>query len=88
MFLFATVTDPIGGGRRPGAGPGARAGPASTGFQAVGPDRPGVNSLGRVAAGGHGYLVAVLSDGSATQAGGITLVEAAARAAVSAFLPA
>ncbi|MFJ8947085.1 hypothetical protein ACIRG4_28250 [Streptomyces sp. NPDC102395] len=38
--------------------------------------------------GGHDHLVAVLSDGNAAQAGGITLVEAAARAAVSAFTPA
>ncbi|MER6409823.1 serine hydrolase [Streptomyces humidus] len=44
-----------------------------------------VNSIGRVSAGGRDYLVAVLSDGNATQAAGISLVEAAARAAVSAF---
>lgn len=44
-----------------------------------------INSIGRVTAGGHGYLVAVLSRGSATQEDGIALVEAAARAAVSVF---
>jgi hypothetical protein len=44
-----------------------------------------VNSIGRVTADGHDYLVAVLSNGNATQATGITLVEAAAEAAVSAF---
>ena len=44
-----------------------------------------VNSIGRVRAGGSGYLVAVLSDGSTTQAEGISLVEAAAKAAVTAF---
>ncbi|MFC4505805.1 MULTISPECIES: serine hydrolase [Streptomyces] len=44
-----------------------------------------INSIGRVTAGGHTYLVAVLSDGNATQAKGITLVEAAAKAAVSAL---
>ncbi|MGW0815154.1 serine hydrolase [Streptomyces viridiviolaceus] len=44
-----------------------------------------VNSIGRVPAGGHEYLVAVLSRGSATQAAGISLAEAAARAAVSVF---
>ncbi|WP_073933679.1 serine hydrolase [Streptomyces sp. CB02400] len=44
-----------------------------------------VNSIGRVTAGGHGYLVAVLSRGSATQEEGIALAEAAARAAVSVF---
>ncbi|MFR9798966.1 serine hydrolase [Streptomyces sp. MS06] len=41
-----------------------------------------VNSIGRVAAGGRDVLVAVLSRGSTTQAEGIALVEAAARAAV------
>ncbi|WP_333737181.1 serine hydrolase [Streptomyces sp. IBSBF 2806] len=44
-----------------------------------------VNSIGRVSVGGRGYLVAVLSDGNTTQAAGISLVEAAAKAAVSAF---
>jgi hypothetical protein len=42
-----------------------------------------VNSIGRVESGGHGYLVAVVSRGSGTQAEGISLTEAAARAAVS-----
>lgn len=44
-----------------------------------------VNSVGRVVSGGHGYLVAVVSRGSGTQAEGISLTEAAARAAVSAL---
>ncbi|WP_432155701.1 serine hydrolase [Streptomyces sp. bgisy153] len=44
-----------------------------------------VNSIGRVTVGGHDYLVAALSRGNATQAAGVTLVEAAARAAVSVF---
>ncbi|MEU6538793.1 serine hydrolase [Streptomyces sp. NPDC047000] len=44
-----------------------------------------VNSIGRVTVGGTGYLVAVLSDGSTTQAEGISLVEAAAKAAVTVF---
>ncbi|MFD7879741.1 serine hydrolase [Streptomyces sp. NPDC059766] len=44
-----------------------------------------INSIGRVTVDGHDYLVTVLSDGNATQAGGISLVEKAARAAVSAF---
>ncbi|MFD7691145.1 serine hydrolase [Streptomyces sp. NPDC059781] len=44
-----------------------------------------INSIGRVTAGGHGCLVAVLSRGSATQEEGIALTEAAARAAVSVF---
>ncbi|GGM00643.1 hypothetical protein GCM10010129_50210 [Streptomyces fumigatiscleroticus] len=44
-----------------------------------------INSIGRVTAGGHGYVVAVLSNGNATKAAGISLVESAARAAVSAF---
>ncbi|MFJ4335356.1 serine hydrolase [Streptomyces sp. NPDC088935] len=44
-----------------------------------------VNSIGRVESGGHGYLVAVVSRGSGTQAEGISLTEAAARAAVSVF---
>ncbi|MFH8444116.1 serine hydrolase [Streptomyces sp. NPDC018026] len=42
-----------------------------------------VNSIGRVATGGHGCLVAVVSRGSGTRAEGISLTEAAARAAVS-----
>ncbi|MFD7060925.1 serine hydrolase [Streptomyces sp. NPDC059906] len=42
-----------------------------------------VNSIGWVAAGGHGRLVAVVSRGSGTQAEGVSLTEAAARAAVS-----
>ncbi|MFF9174812.1 serine hydrolase [Streptomyces sp. NPDC014793] len=44
-----------------------------------------VNSIGRVTVDGAEYLVAVLSRGTATQAEGISLVEAAAKAAVSAF---
>ncbi|MFI9763562.1 serine hydrolase [Streptomyces sp. NPDC051963] len=44
-----------------------------------------INSIGRVTVGGHDCLVAVLSDGNSTQAKGISLVEAAARAAVSVF---
>ncbi|MEU2286868.1 serine hydrolase [Streptomyces sp. NPDC013178] len=44
-----------------------------------------VNSIGRVTVDGQDYLVAVLSNGNASQAQGITLVEAAAQAAVSAF---
>ncbi|MEU6667725.1 serine hydrolase [Streptomyces sp. NPDC046727] len=44
-----------------------------------------VNSIGRVTVDGTDYLVAVLSNGTATQAKGVSLVEAAARAAVSAF---
>ncbi|KUN77340.1 serine hydrolase [Streptomyces griseoruber] len=44
-----------------------------------------INSIGRVTSGGRTYLVAVLSNGSATQAKGISLVEAAAKAAVSVF---
>ncbi|MFJ6073107.1 serine hydrolase [Streptomyces sp. NPDC093065] len=44
-----------------------------------------VNSIGRIECGGHGYLVAVVSRGSATQAEGIALTETAARAAVSVF---
>ncbi|GGW15995.1 hypothetical protein GCM10010501_30300 [Streptomyces libani subsp. rufus] len=42
-----------------------------------------VNSVGRVTVKGHRYLVAVLSDGSATMADGVSLVERTARAAVS-----
>ncbi|MFG3249178.1 serine hydrolase [Streptomyces sp. NPDC048187] len=44
-----------------------------------------VNSIGRVVSGGRGYLVAVVSRGSGTQAEGIALTEAAARAAVAVF---
>ncbi|WP_428934250.1 serine hydrolase [Streptomyces sp. ACT015] len=44
-----------------------------------------VNSVGRVTSGGEQYLIAVVSRGSATQAQGITLVESAARKAVSAL---
>ncbi|MFJ8138144.1 serine hydrolase [Streptomyces sp. NPDC096013] len=45
-----------------------------------------VNSIGRVTGtDGDAYLVAVLSNGSTTQAKGITLIEAAAKAGVAAF---
>ncbi|MEW2117758.1 serine hydrolase [Streptomyces sp. NPDC005474] len=45
-----------------------------------------VNSIGRVsAADGREFLVAVVSNGNTTKAKGISLVESAARAAVSAF---
>ncbi|GAA3961744.1 serine hydrolase [Streptomyces marokkonensis] len=44
-----------------------------------------VNSIGRVTSGGRDHLVAVLSRGSTTRAEGISLTEAAAKAAVSAF---
>ncbi|MGW0944544.1 serine hydrolase [Streptomyces sp. NPDC002623] len=44
-----------------------------------------VNSIGRVTVDGRDYLVAVLSNGNATQATGISLVESVARAAVSVF---
>ncbi|MFJ9351986.1 serine hydrolase [Streptomyces sp. NPDC101237] len=44
-----------------------------------------VNSIGRVTAGGTRYLVAVLSRGTVSQAAGIALVEAAAKAAVGSF---
>lgn len=44
-----------------------------------------VNSIGRVTVDGSGYLVAVLSKGTVSQAKGIALVEAAAKAAVSSF---
>ncbi|MEU9975521.1 serine hydrolase [Streptomyces sp. NPDC051014] len=44
-----------------------------------------VNSIGRVTAGGTVYLVAVLSKGTVSQAAGIALVEAAAKAAVGSF---
>ncbi|MGC9544441.1 serine hydrolase [Streptomyces sp. UG1] len=42
-----------------------------------------INSIGRVTVDGHDCLVAVLSDGNSTKAKGVSLVEAAARAAVS-----
>lgn len=41
-----------------------------------------INSIGQVTAGGHTYLVAVLSGGQRTKASGIALVESAAKAAV------
>lgn len=44
-----------------------------------------VNSIGRVTVDGDDYLVAVLSNGSASEEAGISLVEAAAKATVSAF---
>lgn len=44
-----------------------------------------INSIGRVTVDGRDCLVAALSDGNATQADGIALVEAAAVAAVSVF---
>ncbi|MDT0305981.1 serine hydrolase [Streptomyces sp. DSM 44917] len=44
-----------------------------------------INSIGRVTADGREYLLAVVSDGNATQAAGIDLVETAARAAVAAL---
>lgn len=46
-----------------------------------------VNSIGRVGVGGRDYVLAVLSNGNATQAAGISLVEGAAKAAVSAAVP-
>ncbi|NGO49365.1 serine hydrolase [Streptomyces ureilyticus] len=42
-----------------------------------------INSIGRVTVDGHAYLVTALSQGNSTKAKGISLVEAAARAAVS-----
>ncbi|MGW0086462.1 serine hydrolase [Streptomyces sp. NPDC003393] len=42
-----------------------------------------VNSIGRVTANGHHYLVAALSGGSASMSDGVALVEKAARQAVS-----
>ncbi|MET7454361.1 serine hydrolase [Streptomyces sp. NPDC005574] len=42
-----------------------------------------INSVGRITACGHHYLVAVLSDGNTSMRDGIALVERAARAAVS-----
>ncbi|MFG2308198.1 serine hydrolase [Streptomyces sp. NPDC048566] len=44
-----------------------------------------VNSIGRVSVDGRDYLVAVLSDGNATQDAGVSLVEAASKAALTAF---
>ncbi|MFI0965673.1 serine hydrolase [Streptomyces sp. NPDC021080] len=44
-----------------------------------------VNSIGRISADGHDYLVATLSNGNSTQAKGISLVEAVSKAAVSTF---
>ncbi|MFH0177780.1 serine hydrolase [Streptomyces cacaoi] len=44
-----------------------------------------INSIGRVTVDGHDCLVAVLSNGNATQTAGISLVEQVARAAVSAL---
>ncbi|MFC3577171.1 serine hydrolase [Streptomyces yaanensis] len=44
-----------------------------------------INSIGRVTTDGHDYLVVTLSKGNSTKVKGISLVEAAARAAVSAF---
>jgi hypothetical protein len=44
-----------------------------------------INSIGRVSSGGHSLLVAVLSDGHATKAAGVALVEKAAQAAVAAL---
>ncbi|MGA5699392.1 serine hydrolase [Peterkaempfera bronchialis] len=44
-----------------------------------------VNSIGRVDHGGHRLLIAVLSDGSTTQAKGVSLVESAAEAAADAL---
>jgi hypothetical protein len=42
-----------------------------------------INSVGRVTTNGHHYLVAVLSDGNTSMKDGTSLVERAARAAVS-----
>ncbi|MET9484289.1 serine hydrolase [Streptomyces sp. NPDC006638] len=44
-----------------------------------------VNSIGEVTVGGHTYLLAVVSKGSVSMASGISLVERAAKAAVSAL---
>ncbi|MFJ1649680.1 serine hydrolase [Streptomyces sp. NPDC088258] len=43
-----------------------------------------INSIGRTEIDGHGYLLAVLSQGNASMESGIALVEAAAKAAVAA----
>lgn len=42
-----------------------------------------VNSVGRITVGGHHYLVAVLSDGNRSMNEGVTLVERAARQAIT-----
>ncbi|MFE2634923.1 hypothetical protein ACFXKS_13480 [Streptomyces scopuliridis] len=42
-----------------------------------------INSIGRIVADGHGYLVAVLSSGSVSKEAGISLVEKAAKTAVA-----
>ncbi|WP_369227688.1 serine hydrolase [Streptomyces sp. R39] len=42
-----------------------------------------INSIGRVTAGGHRYLVSVLSDGNVSMPDGVKLVERAVRTAVS-----
>jgi beta-lactamase class A len=44
-----------------------------------------INSIGRVTVDGHDCLVVALSKGNATKAQGVSLVEAAAKAAVSVF---
>lgn len=44
-----------------------------------------INSIGRVTADGHSYLLAVVSDGNTSMGSGITLVEKAAKAAVAAL---
>ncbi|MFD9462929.1 serine hydrolase [Streptomyces sp. NPDC060027] len=44
-----------------------------------------INSIGRVSADGHAYLVAALSNGNSTQTKGISLVEAVSKAALSVF---
>lgn len=44
-----------------------------------------INSIGRVTVDGDEYLVAALSNGNTTKAKGISVVEAAAKAAVAAF---
>ncbi len=44
-----------------------------------------INSIGRVTVDGDEYLVATLSNRNTTKAKGISLVEAAAKAAVAAF---
>ncbi|MFF0791268.1 serine hydrolase [Streptomyces spiralis] len=46
-----------------------------------------VNSIGRVTANGHHYLVAVLSNGSASMSDGVALVEKAARQALPSASP-
>ena len=44
-----------------------------------------INSIGRVTVDGHDYLVATLSNGNSTKVKGVSLVETAAKAAVSAL---